>query len=82
LSFSKVEDNGGSAVTEYRIYFKEEAEEAWTLVSAYDGHSLEWTIDSGLETSKLYNFRVSAVNVIGESAPSNALSAAVARRAS
>jgi hypothetical protein len=82
LAFSKVEDNGGSAVTQYRLYFKEEAQDIWTLVSAYDGHSLEWTIDTGLETSKIYNFRVSAVNVIGESEPSNVMTAAVARRAS
>ena len=70
LSWSAPSSNGGSAVTEYRIYrgTAPGGAKAWiaTLASGTTSY-----LDKSLAKKTRYYYVVTAVNVLGESAPSN-----------
>lgn len=85
LGFSKVSDNGGAAISSYVLYSSESLAETYTPVASYDGVSLEWTVsqssEPGFITGSMYDFKVSAVNEIGESDLSNSVTIAMASKA-
>lgn len=83
LEFDKVEDNGGATVSHYNLYYSEHLAETFSNVQMYDGFSLIWTIEqadeSQFQTGLKYDFKVSAVNAIGdESDLSNSVTIAMA----
>lgn len=76
LLLSSVDDNGGSTITEYKLYVDDGTLTGdFTEVASYDGSSLSPTIDNTVETALvsggLYRFKLSAVNEIGEGELSN-----------
>lgn len=60
------------------------APEVYIELDSYDGHSMDFVLDSALETSQvltpgtLYRFRLSATNTIGEGELSNSVTVALA----
>lgn len=71
ISWSAPVLSGGSSVTDYRIQYKKTTEGVWgdfidSVSSATSG------VLSGLATSTSYDFRVYAINAIGESSPLSA----------
>jgi len=85
LAFSKVNDNGGAAISSYVLYYSESLAESYNPVTSYNGVSLEWTITQTSEpqmlTGNLYDFKVSAISEIGESELSNSVTIAMADKA-
>ena len=72
--FTAPANNGGSAITDYKVEYQTGAG-AWTTFShAASGSVLTYTV-TGLTNGTLYNFRVSAINAIGTSAVSGTSSA-------
>ena len=70
LSWSVPTSNGGSAITDYKIEYKQSSSGTWLLFS--DGTSTTPSAAvTGLASGVSYDFRVSAVNVIGTGSPSN-----------
>lgn len=61
--------NNGAPITGYKLYFAEEARE-YKLVYDGTGRSdiLTYTVTSNVYKTKYYKFKVSAINIIGESA--------------
>jgi hypothetical protein len=85
LEFAKVEDNGGTEISSYRMWVVAESDDSHTEVTSYDQQSLRWTIDSadlpGFTTGQVYKLKISALNVIGEGELSNATPMAMSMRA-
>lgn len=83
LAFDKVQDNGGATISSYELYVNLNGE--FTPLTNYDGKSLQWTItqidEPLLLTGETYEFKVSAVNEIGESELSNYVTIAMAELA-
>ena len=74
LSWSVPTSNGGSAITDYKIEYKQSSSGTWLLFS--DGTSTTPSAAvTGLASGVSYDFRVSAVNVIGTGSPSNVATA-------
>ena len=67
LSWSKPVDNGGFPVLYYNIYRSEASADSFVL---YDYTYAKTYLDSQVDFGKTYYYRVTAVNVIGESDPS------------
>jgi len=82
LQFSQTLDDGGSAVTAYKLY-RDDGDDftsSHTLLGNYDGSSLTYsaTVGSdGLVSGRVYRFTYVATNAIGDSLPSNELIAGV-----
>ncbi|HKD94095.1 MAG TPA: fibronectin type III domain-containing protein [Gaiellaceae bacterium] len=72
LSWSAPSNNGGSAVTGYRIYRSTSSGTESLLTTL--GNVTSWT-DTGVANGTTYYYKVSALNSVGESAASNELSA-------
>jgi len=68
LSWAAPQDNGGSAVTSYRIYRRSAATEEVLLATV--SNVLAYT-DNGVTNGQTYVYRVTAINSLGESAKSN-----------
>lgn len=66
-------DNGGAAITEYKIYRKNETG-MWKNIANVTGTTTKYT-DTGLENGKEYFYYVTAVNPAGEGPDSDAVSA-------
>ena len=70
-------DNGGSRILNYKLYVDDgdASQENWSVVTSYSGLALSFVVDKAnepsLERGKIYRFRISAVNVIGEGPVSN-----------
>ena len=81
MEFDKVQDNGGSPISNYKLYIASD-NGIFSEVESYNGQSLIWTIsqidEDTLITGTLYQFKVSAVNTIGESELSNSETIAMA----
>lgn len=74
LSWSAPESNGGDTITDYVIQYQTSSEGSWTTVS--DGVSVDTTTAiSGLSNDTAYDFRVAAVNGIGQGNFSSEISA-------
>jgi fibronectin type 3 domain-containing protein len=66
-------NNGGAAITEYKIYRKNETG-MWKNIANVTGTTTKYT-DTGLENGKEYFYYVTAVNPAGEGPESDPVSA-------
>lgn len=82
VGISRSEDNGGSPITEYRLYRDEgnNFDSEFVLVPEFDGSSETFELTT-LETGKVYRLRTTAVNSVGESAHSQELIFGVGKQA-
>jgi hypothetical protein len=68
LTWTAPSDNGGSAITDYKVEFKLSAEPTWSTFT--DGVSTSASASvTGLDSSATYDFRVTAKNAPGFGAP-------------
>jgi hypothetical protein len=75
LSWTAPANNGGSAITGYKIERSANGGTTWSLVANTGTTTYS---DTGLASSTTYTYRVSAINAIGTSSPSNTASAITA----
>jgi len=75
LSWSTPSNNGGSAITGYKIDRSTDGGVTWSTLVANSGSTSTTSSDTGLSSSMIYTYHVSAINPIGTSAPSNIVSA-------
>ncbi|TLX69748.1 MAG: fibronectin type III domain-containing protein, partial [Thaumarchaeota archaeon] len=73
LSWSAPANNGGSAITGYKI--ERSSGGAFAVIVANTGSTATTFSNTGLAPSTTYTYRVSAINGIGTSSPSNTASA-------
>ena len=67
VSFSAPASNGGAAVSDYKIQYKDRAAADWSTFN--DGTNTNVSVSvTGLDSAKEYDFRVAAVNAAGDSA--------------
>src|SRR5690242_10270690 len=71
LSWSAPSDNGGSAITGYMIERSQDNGNTWTTIIPNTGSTSTTYSNTGLSPSTTYTYRVSAINSIGTSSPSN-----------
>ncbi len=74
LSWNAPSDNGGSAITGYKIERSPDGF-TWNTIVSNTGSGTTTYSDTGLASSTTYTYRVSAINTIGTSSPSNTASA-------
>ena len=75
LSWTAPTNNGGSPVTGYKIERSTDGGSTWnTIVSKTSNAETKYS-NTGLASGTTYTYRVSAINVIGTSSPSNTASA-------
>jgi len=75
LSWSVSSNNGGAAVTGYKIERSTDGGTTWNTDVANTGTTSTTYSDTGLSSSTAYTYRVSAINSVGTSSPSNTASA-------
>lgn len=75
LAWTAPSDNGGSAITGYQIERSTDSGSTWNTIVSNTGSVSTTYSDSGLVSSTTYSYRVSAINSIGTSMPSNVASA-------
>ena len=75
LSWSAPADNGGSAITGYKIERSTNAGSTWSTIVANTASTSTAFSDMGLAANTSYTYRVSAINSVGTSSPSNTASA-------
>src|SRR5207249_10902385 len=75
LSWAPPTDNGGSAITGYKIERSTDGGSTWTTVVANTGSTATTYSDTGLMRGTAYTYRVSAINSVGMSSPSSTASA-------
>src|SRR2546422_1482833 len=73
LSWTAPGNNGGSAITGYKIERSTDGGTTWNIIVASASHS--WYSDYFLSASTTYTYRVSTINAMGTSAPSSTASA-------
>src|SRR5206468_3654276 len=71
LSWASPTDNGGSAITGYMIERSANGGSTWTTMVSNSGSTATTYSDTGLAAGTTYTYRVSAINSIGTSPPSN-----------
>jgi len=74
LAWTAPANNGGSAITGYKIEYAN-ATSPYTVLVSNTGNSQTGYIHSGLVTGTMYSYRVTAINSIGAGNPSNVASA-------
>ncbi|TLX69523.1 MAG: fibronectin type III domain-containing protein, partial [Thaumarchaeota archaeon] len=75
LSWNAPANNGGSAITGYKIERSTDSGSTWFTLVANTGSTSTTYSDSGLIPTTTYTYRVSAINSAGTSSPSNITSA-------
>ncbi len=75
LSWSAPTDNGGSAITGYKISRSLDNGSTWTPLVANTGNTVTSYSDTGLTPNATYTYRIFAINNIGTSSASNTSSA-------
>ena len=73
LSWTVPSNNGGSTITGYKI--ERSTDGVWSTVVNNTGSTSTTSSDSGLSQNSTYTYRVSAINPVGSSTPSNTASA-------
>src|SRR5437660_1257935 len=74
LSWTAPTNNGGSAITGYKIERSTDGGTTWSIIVSSTGSTATIYSDTGLASSTTYTYRVSAINVIGTSSPSSTAS--------
>ena len=74
LSWTAPTDDGGAAITDYIIQYKETGAIAWTTFVDGTGTGTTTTV-TGLTNGTEYEFRIAAVNAAGNSSPTRVISA-------
>ena len=74
LSWITPSDNGGSAITGYKVERSPDGSR-WSTIISNTGNTGTTYSDTGLSPNTTYTYRVSAINAIGSSLPSNIASA-------
>ncbi len=74
LSWTTPSSNGGSAITDYKIEYKTTASTTWISFPHTPSVATSVTV-TGLANEQSHNFKVSAINGVGMSTPSNISSA-------
>ena len=75
LSWTAPADNGGSAITGYKIEVSTDGGASWTVLVANTGNTDTTYAHSGLTAGSTRHYRVSAINTVGASAASNTANA-------
>ncbi len=75
LSWTAPSNNGGSAITGYKIERSMDTGSTWSTVVANTSSTSTAFSDMGLAANTSYTYRVSAINSVGTSSPSNTASA-------
>jgi len=75
LSWTAPSDNGGSAITSYMIERSQDNGNTWSTIASNTGSTATTYSDMGLAPNTTYTYRVSAINSVGTSSPSNTASA-------
>ncbi len=75
LSWTAPTDNGGSTITGYMIERSADSGSTWSTIVPTTGSTGTTYPDTGLTAGTTYTYRVSAINAIGTSSPSNTASA-------
>ncbi len=71
LSWTAPANNGGSAITGYKIERSTNAGSTWSTLVENTGSSSTTYSNTGLASNTTYTYRVSAINSVGTSSPSN-----------
>ena len=75
LSWTAPANNGGSAITGYKIERSTDSGTTWSTVQSNTASTSTTYSDTGLTASTTYMYRISAINSVGTSSPSNTASA-------
>ena len=75
LSWNAPTNNGGSTITGYMIERSTDGGTSWSTVQSNIGSTSTTYSDTGLAHSTTYTYRVSTINSVGTSSPSNTASA-------
>ena len=75
LSWTAPSSNGGSAITGYKIERSTDGGTTWSTIVSNTSSTGTTYSDTGLASSTTYTYRVSAINSVGTSSPSNTASA-------
>jgi hypothetical protein len=75
LSWTAPSNNGGSAITGYKIERSTDSGTTWSTVVSNTGSTSTTSSDTGLSPSTAYTYRISAINSVGTSSPSTPSSA-------
>ena len=75
LNWNAPSNNGGSTITGYKIERSTNAGSTWSVIVSNTGYTTTTYSNTGLAPSTTYTYRVSAINSVGNSSPSNIASA-------
>src|SRR5438552_7237196 len=75
LSWTAPSDNGGSAITGYKVERSTDGGATWSTVVSNSGSAATTYSDTALTRATAFTYRVSAINSAGTGSPSSAASA-------